>query len=405
MPVSQVSRSINQAISETVQKRIFFGDGDVLLNPNLAPIYVFMTRAGGRKPTGSARVEFAEDDYVTVWGQVSHGSTNQASNITNIQVVDATIFAVGDLIAFPNADASATAEEIARVTAVTGGTGGTLTLTRNIGGAGADTVGATADIRVVAPAYAEGAAFGTPRSTSKVVRITYTQIVRTPVQVTYSMAAQTQFGVSDERAYQREKAQQEHLRSLESLMILGRASEPLASPGSIRTAMGLKSRITTNLTNGNGTLTETGFELFAESAFSKDYHGREKLLASAPRVISALDFFSNGKVRERPLEEVHGVKVRRYGSTHGDFIVVNHKLLEDGPLGGIGLGDEAFSIDMDTVDFAYLAGNGENWNTQLLVDVVKSGAHVYADEWVTEGSPVIRHEARSARLYNVVNFA
>jgi len=405
VPLSQVSRSINQAITETVQKRVFFGEGDILLNPNLAPIYVFMTKVGGRKPTGAARVEFVEDDYVTVWGQTSEGSTDVSSVATNFKVVDATIFAVNDLIAFPKADASSAAEEIARVTAISGGTNGTLTVTRGIGGAGADTIGATSDIRVVAPAYAEGAAYGTVRSTSKVVRITYTQILRTPSKVTYSMAAQTQFGVSDERALQREKAQQEHLRSLESLMLWGRASEALASPATIRTAMGLKARITTNLTNGNGTLTETGFELFAESAFSKDYHGREKLLAAAPRVISALDFFHNGKIRERPLEEIHGVKVRRVGTTHGDFIVVNHKLLEDGPLGGIGWGDEAYSIDMDSVEFAYLAGNGENWNTQLLTDVVKDGTHVYADEWLTEGSPVIRHEARHARIYNVINFA
>src|SRR6185437_7284177 len=146
MAAITVARSIDQAYTETVQKRHFIGENDVLLNPSMTPILTLVTKIGNRKkPTNSARVEWEEDDYLSVFGQVSNGTTNYSSVATTISVVDATLFGVGDLVAFPQAPSASAVEEVARVTANTGGAGGVLTLTRGIGGSGANTIGATAD--------------------------------------------------------------------------------------------------------------------------------------------------------------------------------------------------------------------------------------------------------------------
>jgi hypothetical protein len=405
MSVNTVPRSIDQAITETVQKRIFVGEADVLLNPSLTPIFTLVTKIGNRKKSvASSRVEWIEDDYVGHWGQVSNGTTDYSSVATSINVVDGTLFAAGDLIAIPKVASNSSAEEVARVTAVNSNT---LTLTRGIGGAGADTIGATADIRILASAYAEGAAYGTVRNTTKAVKISYTQIFRRPVTITKSMVAQAQFGPSNERLFQRRKALEEHRKEIESAGLWSRASESLAlgAPGTVRTTMGLKSRIVTNVYNANTTLTESGLESFAELAFGTYYQGTEKLLVAAKKVISAFDFFALGHQRTQQAETLYGVKVKRYVTSHGDFMITRDLMLENSPNSGLGWGDEAYALDVDSIEFAPLSGNGENRDTHLLTDVVKDGSDKYSDEYITEGAWVIRFEQRHARMYNVSAFA
>ena len=397
-----VSRSFSQAATETVQKRIFVGEQDVLLNPNLTPLFSMSTKLNGRKPVASTRVEWVEDDFLPIWGQASNGTTNYSSVATGVWVVDTTLFAVGDLVAVPKADSSSAAEEVIRVTAISGGT---LTVTRGIGGAGSDTIGATVDLRILGSAFAEGAAFGSVRSTTKSVKISYTQIFREPVKITKSMAAQAQFGANDERMFQRKKALEQYRRQIESCMLYGRASESLSGPGTIRTTMGLKARITDNVYDVNTTLTSSAMESFAEQAFSDYYAGTEKVLLASARVISAFDYVAQNVLRIAPEDTVFGVKVKRYVTTHGDFLIVRDLLLEDGPLGGIGWGDEAFAVDIPSISLHPLAGNGENRDTSLLVDVIKNGDDVYADEYLGEMACVVKHDKRHARLYEATAFA
>ncbi len=72
---------------------------------------------------------------------------------------------------------------------------------------------------------------------------------------------------------------------------------------------------------------------------------------------------------------------------------------------GLGYGDEAYAIDVDSMFFAPLAGNGESSDTQLLENVIRDGTDGYSDEWLTEGAWTPRHEKRHARLYQVTAFA
>ena len=399
-----VARSIDQAYSETVQKRQFIGEDDVLLNPSLTPILTLITKIGNRKkPTNSARVEWIEDDYLNIWGQATNGTTNYSSVATGIIVTDVTLFAVNDLIAFPNAVTSSTVEEVAQVTAINGST---LTITRGIGGSGANTIGATADIRILAPAFPEGAAFGTARTTAKSVQISYTQIFRRPVVVTKSEVAQALFGPSNDRLFQRRKMLEEHRRDIETAGLWSHPSESLALPSTIRTTMGIKNRIVTNAYNANTTLTEGAFLTFTQTAFGQYYEGAEKLLVAAPVVISALDWWADNKLRLAPGDDIYGVKVSRYVTSHGDFMITRDLNLANAPTtAAAGWGGEAYALDIDSIEFAPLVGNGENRDTQLLIDVVKTGIDQYSDEYLTEGSWVVRFEKRHARLFGVAAYA
>ena len=396
-----VARSIDQAYTETVQKRFFLGEDDVLLNPSLTPILTLVTKIGNRKKsTNAARVEWIEDDYLNIWGLVSN-STAYSSVATSIVVADATLFAVNDLVAVPVGPTSSAVEEVVQVTAVNIGTE-TLTITRGIGGSGANTIGATADLRVLAPAFPEGAAYGTVRTTPKTVLVSYTQIFRRPVSVTKSEVAQALFGPSNDRLYQRRKMLEEHRRDMESAGLWSHPSETLSLPATIRTTMGLKNRIVTNVYNANGTLTEGSFLTFTQQAFGQYYEGSEKLLVAAPVVISALDWWADNKLRLAPGDDIYGVKVSRYVTNHGDFMVTRDLNLQNAPSGsGVGWGAECYALDIDSIEFAPLVGNGENRDTQLLVDVIKDGADLYRDEYLTEAAWVVRFEKRHARMYGV----
>ena len=78
-----VPRSVFQAIAENVQKRIFVGEDDILLNPSLTPILTMTTNMGNRKrTTGSTRVEWIEDDFYAVWGQMSNATATLSSVAT-----------------------------------------------------------------------------------------------------------------------------------------------------------------------------------------------------------------------------------------------------------------------------------------------------------------------------------
>ena len=63
------------------------------------------------------------------------------------------------MLVFPLGNSSSAAEEVARVTAINSNT---LTITRNVGGAGADTITATGSIRIIGSAYQEGDNVGVP---------------------------------------------------------------------------------------------------------------------------------------------------------------------------------------------------------------------------------------------------
>src|SRR3954464_14034319 len=119
----------------------------ILREPNANPLFVLTNASKRKRPSDTPKFEWFEDQEVTFWGQASNGTTNYSSVATGVFVADVTIFAVGDVVAVPQAASSANAEEVVLVTAISGSTTGTLTVTRNIGGAGADTIGATAALR------------------------------------------------------------------------------------------------------------------------------------------------------------------------------------------------------------------------------------------------------------------
>jgi hypothetical protein len=370
----------------------------VQLEPDANPLYVMTNNAKQSKGSMTPKFEWPEDAEVNLWDFGAEGA-DKAAAATTLTVNDVTLFLVNDLIAIPKANSSSAAEEVALVTGIAGSI---LTLTRGIGG-GADTILATGSIRIIGGAFAEGAALPLSRTTNKAVVVSGCQIFRNEVEITNTMLATETFMTEDEENYQLGKTLKRHRSEIEAAGLWGRYSETLASPSSRWTTKGLKATIATNVTDMGTTMTATKLLTFSETAFR--YGKKSKLAIAAPRVISGFNFIAQGAVRIDNNATVYGVKINRYQTPQGDLLLANNFRLEAGISGKLGFDDECYVADLEAIRFRYLAGNGQNRNTKLRVDVRKDGADAKASEYYTQAGWQIMHEKRHARFFNCTAFA
>lgn len=373
----------------------------VLLEPDAAPLFVLTNSAKRKQPTIGPRFEWVEDNEVSLWGQSSQ-TVDYTSVATNILVADGTLFGVGDIVAVPKAQSSASAPEVFLVTVISTNT---LTITRGIGGSGADTLPATGSLRILASAFKEDDNIGQQRYTSKTVQISYAQIFKTPVKVTHTAASTKQYGAPQgERKYQLVKALIRHRSEIEAAGLWSRASESLASPGSRWTSMGFLSRISTNKTDANTTATITTWNTFSESCFR--YGEKQKLLLCAPKVISALNFYSQNKLLTRVGDTVFGVKIARFETALGEFMLANDYRLGTADIGfpgGNSFASHAYSIDLPSIAMRYLQGGGDNLigDTKLFENVLPDGSTTRTDEYRSQLGWEIRHERKHAWVYDL----
>jgi len=401
MALLTAARNFDQMTVDTTQVRDV-SEQMVLLEPDASPLFVITNAAKRKQPTIGPRFEWVEDTEAALWGQ-SNSTGDSSSVATNILVSDSTIFAAGDICAVPKAQSSNAAPEVILVTA---SAGNSITITRGIGGSGADTIPQTGSIKILGSAFLENDNIGTARYTAKTVQISYAQIFKTPVQVTHTAASTKQYGAPQgERKYQLVKALIRHRSEIEAAGLWSRASESLALPGSRWTTMGFLPRISTNKTDGSTTLTLTSFNTFGETAFR--WGEKQKLFLCAPKIISALNFFSQNKLLTRVGDTVMGVKISRFTLALGEFLMANDYRLSTAeigyPSGTNNFSSHAYSIDLPSVAWRYLQGGGDNLigDTKLFENVKPDGSTVRTDEYRTQGGWEIRHERKHAWLFDV----
>jgi hypothetical protein len=284
----------------------------------------------------------------------------------------------------------------------------TLTITRGVGSSGADTLPATGSIRIISSAFKEDDNIGQQRYTAKTVQISYAQIFKTPVKVTHTAASTKQYGAPQgERKYQLVKALIRHRSEIEGAGLWSRASESLNSPSSRWTSMGFLSRIATNKTDAGGTVTLTTWNTFSETCFR--YGEKQKLLLCAPKVISALNSFSQNKLLTRVGDTVFGVKIARFELALGEFMMANDYRLgtaDVGFPGGNSFASHAYSIDLPSIAMRYLQGGGDNLigDTKLYENILPDGSTTRTDEYRSQIGWEIRHERKHAWIFDVLTY-
>lgn len=416
MAILNSPRVVQTSVVESTLKRDV-DDSLVRLEPDAAPLYVLTNNKKRTAGASSPRFEWFEDAEAPLWGQVSNTAA-YSSAATTIVVVDGTIFAVDDLILVPvgiGAGLSA-AEEVMLVSANSGGSGATLTVVRGIGGVGANTIAATASLRILGQACTEGSGVPTLRTTLKVPHISYCQLFKTPVVVSeHEQATEVYAAPQGERRYQQAVALVRHRSEIEAAGLWGRGSETLAGgtepsgglgaiTGASRwTTQGVKPTIQTYITDASTTLTYTAMLQFGEGGFR--YGEKSKLCMAGPHVLSAFDYFSANKLLTNVLADVFGVQIKKIVTNHGTYLIANNFRMEAGIAGAAGFNGEFYLIDLPSVIFRYLNGNGKSMNTRLYEDIVKDGSDKTVDEFKSIVGWQVKFEKKHARMFNVSAFA
>jgi Family of unknown function (DUF5309) len=413
-------RTTTQAVDATSTTQIVrqVDDQLVLLEPNETPLVTLLMRLKKRFPVYTTQFEWLEDDFVARWayindatinGTAGHGGTADTS--TTAVVDDVTKFVVGDTFAVPSAASSGAVPEVCLVTSTpsTGAPANSIVFTRGVGGSPKVAISNLAALRILGPAYGEGAAPPQAKSTVMNRKVSYTQIFRTAINLSKTQAAVKQYGkAGGERKFEQKKKLIEHKIKLNSAALFGAAQNTLtdANGNPLRTTMGVVGQISTNAVNvTSGVLDKKTFEAFARKAFR--YGKSQKLLVAAPTIISAIHDWGNSFLLVKPGEKLLGVDIERVETGHGTFMLCRDWMLENSTQSasnGNGFGGMALSLDLDECSYFYLNNNGENRDTRILEDVVKTGQDAYTDEILTEGGFAFKFEPKHAKLTGVTDY-
>lgn len=350
------------------QRKPDIGDRVLLLQPDAAPLTVLskMTR---RKPTVNPEFKWAEDDLDVRFSSISNAG-GYAAGATSLVVANGTYFAEHDLVRVTRTG------EIFRVTAVATNT---LTVVRGVGNAGTGTTLNDADeLLILGSAQPEGDTSKPARSSTTTFVTNYTQIFRTPWELTETWDKSDTFFTQSDWDYQRGKKGIEHLKSIEEAFLYGKADENTSGSQPRRTTGGALSRITTNVTAAGGVLSETSFWGALRGAFR--YGSQSKWLFASMLVADVLNGYARSKVLVNDSGNgSYGLNVRNFQSPHGNLKLVTHFLLEGSTYGGY-----ALVIDQANVAYRYLANSRGSRDTHVRENIQAPDADTRKDEWLTE---------------------
>ena len=356
------------------------------LEPDEAPLTTMLQKIGTRAAY-SQKVEWLSDELVPRLTTLSASATSAATAIS-VATGTGTYFRVGDVVRF------ATTGENAYVTAVSADT---IYATRALGGVTAVSAASGIDLVKVGNAAAEGATLGTLIQTKKVANYNYAQIQRDPWGFTNTLVASKLYG-GPEPANEAKKKLIEHKRQLENSMFWGVRDLVTSGSAPIGYVGGIFQYVTSNLTTGVGTLTESVFETFLRKAFR--YGSQNKVMFCSPLVASALSSFPQGKLAPpSPSIDTYGVSLSTYQSASGAKVQIMVKRdwydfqSASNQYGGIGV-----VVDMEDVTMRPLR------DTVLKPDRQANDEDSVKQEYLTEWSFEIGLEKKHAIISGITGY-
>ncbi len=183
--------------------------------------------------------EWLEDSLLPNRDAISDNTYGNPATDTSFDVVNGDRFRVGDQIQVEGSG------ELMLVTAISSNT---LTVTRGYAGTTQEALADGKAVNILCNAALEGADKAASRFTNRARHGNYTQIFTASVEVSGSMLAARQVGLSDEMDYQKQERLRELLRDLENTVINGgqAAGTPQGGPTTRRTMRGIVQHIQTN---------------------------------------------------------------------------------------------------------------------------------------------------------------
>jgi len=356
------------------------------LEPDEAPLTTMLQKTASRAAY-SQKVEWLSDELMP---RLTTLSASAASSDTAIAVATGTgtYFRAGDVVRF------ASTGENASVSAVSANT---IYVTRALGGVTALSAASGIDLVKIGNAAAEGATLGTLVQTKKVANYNYAQIQRDPFGFTNTLVASKLYG-GPEPANEAKKKLIEHKRQLENTMFWGVRDLNTSGGAPIGYCGGLYQYVTSNVTSGVGTLTESVFETFLRKAFR--YGSQNKVMFCSPLVASALSSFPQSKLAPpAPSIDTYGVSLSKYQSASGATVQIMVKRdwydfqSTSNQYGGIGV-----VVDMEDVTMRPLR------DTVLKPDRQANDEDSVKQEYLTEWSLEIGLEKKHAIISGITGY-
>jgi len=356
----QQTMNINQT-----QREIDVSSKIALLQPDKAPLTALLRRLNKKVATNPI-FHWFEDDLQARWDAVNNAA-GYSNSATSIVVDTGDLFKVGDIVKVPRTG------EVMRVTAVSGNT---LTVVRGVGTTAAAALQDNDTLLILGNANKEGGLAVEAQSTQVATIFNYTQIFKTSVKVSKTLAA-SNLHTGDERTYQRRKKAIEHAVDIERAFLFGEKSETVSNGDVIRTTGGVLSFLTAGASNvldvsANGILSEDTLEAYLETLFR--YGSSSKLCLAGPRLITVINSYGRDKIQLNPKAAEYGLKIYTYISAHGELNLVKHPLLENAYA--------KYGIILDLENLAYRPLQGRD--TKLNTEIQPPDADYFLDEYLTE---------------------
>lgn len=368
--------------------QIFYDkDNDLyILDANKAPL-VALTAKLRKKETVSPKFSWFEDVYNASYDQVNY-STGYNSSATTIAIDNYTYFTVNDVIK------NARTGECMLVSAVTTDL---IQVTRGWGETSAASITDNDYLWILGNAYQEGASSQEANSTNASEVYNYTQIFRTPFEVTETLA-NTKLYTGNDLSTQQKKKGVDHAQAIERAFFFGERKEDTSGTHPRRSTRGLLKFISTNVTDAGGTLTETEFETFLRSGMR--YGSKEKWFFASRLIVSAISSWAQGKLQMVPADKTYGIAITRYVSPHGVINIIPHDMLEGTGGSNEEYGGYGFLVDPESVNYRYLS----NRDTRMKMDIQNPDEDARKGEFLTEVGLQLINEKTCAILKDIYQY-
>jgi hypothetical protein len=345
------------------QLAIDISDRISMLEPDVQILTVF-SRAAGKKRTVATKFSWLEDKHKARFDATGATATNSVATIT---VVTGTSFAIHDQVLNTR-----TGEQFR----VDGVNGNVLNVTRGIGSTAA-AMNLTDELYIIGSSQPENDTAKVARSDNAVKTQNNTQIFRESFEQSGSLMA-SDFMVSPaDWPHQQKKKGGEHVKDIELSLLFSRKSATTPGSSEDRTTGGVLSFISTNQTDAGGDLSEAEFNAFM--AQQGRYSSVNKLAMASAVGVSALNKFPASKQQTKNDETTYGMNVTHYTSPFGSLNLVYHRLLEGTKYGGV-----IIVVDLDEVQYRYLANDTVSRDTKVLTNRQPNSQDGRMDEYLTE---------------------
>ena len=259
------------------------------LEPDKAPLTV-LAKMTNVASVGTSEFFWFEDELKPRWDAINNAGGYSNAD-TDLVVDTPTIFTKGDLVKVPRTG------EVMLVLSVNDATK-TLTVKRGFGVTTPAALNDDEPLLIIGSASEEGSKARQVNLRQPVKKSNFTGIIKTPVAITGTAAAERMRGINERTRLQR-KWGIEHAVDIERMFLFGEPKEDLSKEltgdGPLRTSGGVLYFCTENRIDFGGTPTEAAFVEALEQAFR--YGSQEKLALCSARWLTVIEMWAKEKIR------------------------------------------------------------------------------------------------------------